>query len=527
MRLRSAVSYGWIIAVMVLLAGAAWLTQNPEAEIVERAEDWPVLGGLATAFRQAYLPPPPIPREESVEQQVELVTPPSVDSTYPRYVWVQPGTSLYEKPDLQSPILTTMTVISNLSVITQRDDWYWVWVPRQGARPLEAWVLLVNYRAPSQEVLNAADPVVPLPATPPDAARIGLARGLMQEDGAELECGRQPLLTDAPQDEVVRVCAQLIANLESVYQERYGLRPVSPPAEAILLFRRGADYRAFRDLEEVPFDSGLAHASPAWGYLAIYRGDRTNTDVLATLVHESTHLLNRRSLGPALPPWLNEGMADDLAESRIGPDGVITPDVLGADSRVEKGRTVRTGGLAAAVELQEAIQADDLPTLRELVIMDEARFYSTARVQLHYALSSFWVRYLASDFNPQLTRGFRGFLQDVAAGKRLDSDLLTSRLGADWDSLEKEFRVWVHLQFVRPPSETPEISHQVLFLPPLDPTIGVMLLLPDGDFLLEAFESGTAGLIGSGPMRRSHRDGHTGLAHWNLPQAVDNMDAHS
>ena len=306
---RNAASYAWLIMVLVVLAGAAWLTQNPEAEIIERAQDWPVLGGLATAFRQAYLPPPPVLQEEWPEREpdreIEVLTPPPVDSAAPRYVWVQPGTSLYEKPDLRSPIASTMTAISNLSIITQRDDWYWVWVPRQGARPLRAWVLLEDYKAPSREVLDAADPVLPLAATPPDAARIESARRLMQERSMELECGRQPLITDAPEDEIVRICEQLIANLESVYLERYGLQPVSPPAEAILLFRRGADYRTFRDLEEMPFDTGLAHASPAWGYLAIYRGDRTNDDVLATLVHESTHLLNRRSLGPALPPWLN------------------------------------------------------------------------------------------------------------------------------------------------------------------------------------------------------------------------------
>jgi hypothetical protein len=112
--------------------------------------------------------------------------------------------------------------------------------------------------------------------------------------------------------------------------------------------------------------------------------------------------------------------------------------------------------LAAAIEIQEAIRQDTLPTLVELAEMDESGFYRADRVGLHYGLSSFWIRYLASGFDPDLTRGFRLFLQDVAAGKVMTVDLLRAHAGAGWDDLESGFRAWVHLQFVRPPSETRE-----------------------------------------------------------------------
>lgn len=460
MRRRGWAAYWWVIAILLMLAGFAWLTQNPEAEFLERAQEWPVVGRLATSFRQAYLPPPPVPRETLPEAQpgVEVITLPPVNSSEPRYVWVQPGDALHTEPDVASPVVETMTSIRNLSVVLQRGDWYRVWVPRSGARPLQAWVLLMGYEPPSPEVLQQADPVLPLPASPPDASRIAVARQLMANGGEELECGCQPLFTDASEDDLIELCAPLTSSLEDLYQGRYGLQPVGPPAEAVLLFRRAVDYRKFRDLEKLPFDTGLAHASPARGYLAIYRGERTTGDVLATLVHESTHLLTRRSLGPALPPWLAEGMADDLAESQIDTRGVIIPDRLGGDAAHENGRIVRSGGQAAAIQLQEAIEADALPTLRELVAMEESQFYRSDRVQLSYALSSFWVRYLASDFDPGLTRGFRQYLQDIASGVPLDTELLRIRLGRDWDDLESGFRIWVHLQFIRPPNEDREAS---------------------------------------------------------------------
>jgi hypothetical protein len=455
---RGLVAYCWLVAILLLLAGFAWLTQNPTSVVLARAEDWPLVGAWATAFRRAYQPAAPSRSEPALagDPQIEQIAPPPVDSGKPRYVWVQPGTSLHTEPDLGSAVVETITSIRNLSLIVQRGDWYLVWLPRSDAGPRQAWVLLEDYRPPAQAVLNEPDPVLPLPATAPVASWIAQARQRMQDGGKTLGCGLQPLFTDVPEDPVAELCERVSRNLEAAYRQRYGLRPVSPPAEAILLYRRSEDYLAFRDLERLPADTGLAHASPANGYLALFRGERATSDVLASLVHELTHLLNRRALGPALPPWLSEGMADDLAESQIDDTGTIHLDRLGGSTLRDEDRVVRSGGLAAAMAIQDAIRQDTLPTLRELAAMDESGFYQADRVALHYGLSSFWIRYLASGFDPDLTRAFRLFLQDVAAGRVITVDLLRDRAGAGWDDLESGFRAWVHLQFVRPPSETRE-----------------------------------------------------------------------
>jgi len=90
--------------------------------------------------------------------------------------------------------------------------------------------------------------------------------------------------------------------------------------------------------------------------------------------------------------------------------------------------------------------------------MDRQQFHDADLVQLHYALSSFWVRYLSSGFDPGLQAGFRGFLQGVASGEPLTADRLLENLDTDWQGLESGFFAWMHLQFLTPPHEIREES---------------------------------------------------------------------
>ena len=445
------------------LAGLAWLTRNPDSKIVEKAQDWPVVGPLASRFRQAYLPPPAPPPaersglEEAAAEVVAIELDPEDVEALP-FVWVRAETELYEGPDKQSPVLWRESSIRNLSVLEQRGDWYRVRVPRPGDRTLQAWVILENYQEPTLEALRQPDPVLPLPSTPPHAERISAARQLMENRGRRADCGLYPLFAEVLDEAFAELCPRVTRSLEEAYRQRYGVEPVSPPAEVIFLFRHASVYKVFRDQEQVPFESNLAHASPAAGYVALYQGDRSTGEILGTLVHELTHLLNRRALGPALPAWLSEGIADDLADSRMSENGSLQPGRLGGESRIEGLRVTRKGAVAAAIDLQEALRADDLPPLETLVEMDRQQFHDPERVQLHYALSSFWVRYLLSGFDPELKMGFQSFLRDIGSGEPLTGELLLENLGSDWQGLESGFRTWMHLQFLTPPNEIPAAS---------------------------------------------------------------------
>ena len=352
-----------------------------------------------------------------------------------------------------SPVLWQVSSIRNLYLLDRRADWYRVRVPRPGRSPLRAWVLLEDYREPTPEILRQPDPVLPLRASRAQPERIEIARQGMIDGGRRLECGVYPLYTDIEDDTFAEPCARLTENLERLYRQRYGVEPVSPPVETILLFRQAIAYRRFRQREEVPYESNLAHASPAAGYVALFEGDQSRVAVLETLTHELTHLLNRRALGPALPPWLSEGVADDLAESRIGEDGSLESGRLGGEQRVEGSSITRRGAIAAVMDLQDALADGDLPALATLIELDRRQFHHPEQVQLNYAVSSFWVRYLLSGFDPELRSGFQGFLRRVAQGEPITPDLLLESLGRDWPRLEAGFRNWLRLQFLTPLNE--------------------------------------------------------------------------
>lgn len=452
------------LVLLAILGTIAWLTQHPEAEVVRQAQGWPVVGPLASWFRQAYLPSlkPRAPGVDTGEEQelattgeVEVVVlSPSPDDVGARpQVWVPPGTPLYAEPDTSSPLIETIRSLSNLAWLEQRGDWYRVRRPRPGQPSSRGWVWLENYQEPDADRLHQPDPVLPLPAVSPDAERVAAARALMTAGGVATRCGAYPLYTDVEEAGFPSLCDRLVSELENIYRARYGLEPVSPPAEAILAFRRQEDYATFRDHEGVEVESSLAHASPPRGYLALPTAAGDWTETLAVLVHELTHLLNRRALGPALPPWLGEGLAEDLAASRIDSDGTVHPDLLGGERKGSGDSVVWWGGLASIIQILDALDRDQLPTLQVLVRLDRGDFHRTARAQLHYALSAFWVRYLASGFEPVLTAGFRDFLRDVASGQPLTEELLLTHLNRDWGELESGFRLWLRLQFIPPANE--------------------------------------------------------------------------
>ena len=85
----------------------------------------------------------------------------------------------------------------------------------------------------------------------------------------------------------------------------------------------------------------------------------------------------------------------------------------------------------------------DLPTLEALVRFDRAAFQAEERLETHYSLSAFWVRYLLGPGSPGGERGFRSFLAAVAAGEPLEEDLLLGSLGSTWPELETGFRRWL------------------------------------------------------------------------------------
>lgn len=399
------------------------------------------------------------------------------------------GTALRERPDPRSPALETLDAPAELPVLERRGPW-----ARVAREALRGWVLVPGAR----DGEDAGDGPVPALAgggPDPELLEHALARlsgeGGGEEGGARGAAGparsRSPrslgpytLYTDVEDEDLLGFLGRLAGDLHRVYQERYGLDPAPQPGDgppdAVVLFARPENYRAFAEADAAL--AGLeAGGFAGFGLAALAAGGRSRMETAALLVHELAHLANARTLGPRTPPWLEEGLANDLSFSRIDPSGRLDPARLGGTSSVrarwpgaaggtvgERGGVEVTvtsaGGRAALERLSEALDRGELVPLEELVRLSWHRLVEPDQRRLVYAQSAFFVRYLldgapsgrAPERPPETSPGdpegepataFRAYLRDLAAGRAADPEALPEALGTDWATLDRDLRRWL------------------------------------------------------------------------------------
>lgn len=383
-------------------------------------------------------------------------------------VTVPAGSPLRERPHPRSPALTTVDADSELPLVERDGGWARV---RYGAR--KGWVLLeasagggaARARGPGR-----ADPVLLAKAV----ARLGgSGEPGARADGTPRSLGPWALHTDLDperDEDLLRVLGRIAAQVPAVYRERYGADAAERAdgaggvgSEAVVLFAREADYRAFA--EGGAALSGLEEGGFAgFGVAALYAEGRSRAELAALLVHELTHLENARRLGPDTPPWLEEGLANDLGYARIGPGGVLDPTGLGGGEEI-RGRsrsgdpvrrdgtvveiTVATDGARAALDrLTAALRQRELLPLDELTSLGWSTITDPAVRDLAYAESAFFVRFLLdprSGRRGARTEGFRRYLAAIAAGGPADAEALRAALGEEWSSLESAYHRWLVL----------------------------------------------------------------------------------
>ncbi len=440
---RPYVVYLVVLSMLALLAGTAWLTRNPDAEILRRAEDWPCLGPLASRFRQAYRQPesrPGLVDRETVEARIrERDAPGSMPHprVYQQRVWALSGMELKAAPSVDAATVYKFEQLARAGKIERRGDWYHVdYHGRVG------WVLLEGYDEDAEIPYGEVpDPPRPVPARVPDQERLANARKYLGDKERIAKLGPYDLYTDSP-DELISHLGAVVEGLEAIYAERYGRQPIGSAAEAVVLLHSDIAYRLVRrHTERIAGLNSAGHNSE--GVAVLYFGGRSRSDVAATVIHELAHFLNRRAIGPQLPPWLDEGIADDLALSRIDQDGRIHPRELGGDRHQRDGKIRVEGGLASLWRLRDRAREGALPAVPDLMSSDWDRFVNTPKIQLHYAAAAFWIRYLIEGEDGRHAAGFRVFLSAVAAGEPPTVDTLQAELGEPWSVLNAGFRAWI------------------------------------------------------------------------------------
>lgn len=243
-----------------------------------------------------------------------------------------------------------------------------------------------------------------------------------------------------------------------LYSERYGLKAVSPIRGDVRLSPI-SDRPGFFTIGQTPVEihqnPGLDEKDlPGDGYfeppalVVIHAGRKSRRELAATLVHELTHLLSWHLLGGwqqgpqgKLAPWLDEGLADDLAFSMADREGNLSAEPLGpANLRYSR----RLGQLLA--EIERRIETGTAPSLEQLADMDQETFLSGDR-DINYTLAALWVRYLLS--HKDLAIRFQAFLASLSEGTPADSRNLGAQLDRGWPQLDRGFRAWLRKQRLR------------------------------------------------------------------------------
>ena len=411
--LRELSIWGSLALVLGVVGLVAWATHHPHHELVRRAEAWPAVGPWVERFRVAYsgVGQAPPAEEEVGERGAEVEAVGVPDGVPPAAA----GGPEADGPPLPGP-------------------------PRAAAPGVGA--------GAGPPLGSAARPVLPLPGRPPESEHLEAAKALLGVERPAGRLGPYDLYTDAAHRGAWAHLDRLAAEVEGVYRRRYGRPPLGESREAVVLFAEESDYRRFQAREERL--GGLPAGGHAGaGMVSLYLGGRRREEVAATLVHELGHLLNRRAVGPALPPWLDEGIADDLASSRVGPAGDLRPAELGGAVVVSGERVDYHGALASLRQLDAAFAAGAQPRIERLVALDWESFVRSEDRPLHYAMAGFFVRYLIEGEGGALAPAFRRFLAGVAAGGDVAGEALRRETGRSWSVLERGLREWVHAEVGR------------------------------------------------------------------------------
>ena len=448
-RLRRAVLLLVPVVLVAALGGFAWLTWHPRSPLLARAERWSVIGPLARALRQRYGaagaqasgPPPPemletasaeTPAPEPRSRTAPVRVPPDAVVDARPLRWVEPGAILRRAPHEGAAVVATIDALADLPIETERDGWQLLrW------RGVRGWL-----RAPAEDARpplgSAPEPLLPLPEEAPDPQRLARLAAALGPDRTTLPLGPYELVTDVRDRGLLILLQAAAAQLEPVYRRRYGVDPLPGARAVVVLFDAPAAYRQ-GTADDLAGEAGGVGGHTFRGVVALYRGGRQIEDVRATLVHELVHLLNRRSLGPALPPWLDEGLAEDLGESAYDAEGKLLPGTLARLTAPLAGGYRLYGGVVGLQALLAAAPAR-VSTASELVRLDRAGFLDPAGRLERYAEAGLWVSYLLQGARAP---AFRAWLAAVAAGRPTSPESLEAQLGVSSSELEAPFREWL------------------------------------------------------------------------------------
>jgi hypothetical protein len=391
---------------------------------------------------------------------VRASTPPQEPATYGRpatfldrteqsaVVHVDAGSRLWSRPDASATSVIRVDAAIDLPVLDRRPGWVKVrYAGRVGWLP---------------ELDSAVQPAQFAPLLRADPARLARARQLIGSTRAPRRCGFLSMYTDVEDPAMLNRLSEVVAALPTAYASRFGLHPNGAAVEAVVLFRRRGDFVAFSRSETELARLQVAGFSRD-GLAVVYAGDHTREQVAHDLVHEVTHLLNRRVFGSALPPWLEEGMANDLGYSRIDSHGDLILDTLSGnrqesevgrykpggwltvDKHVEEG-----GAIAALGRLRQSAEEGRMDSVATLTHLPWLEFIAEEGRQKRYDEATFLIRYLLDPRRPELRQAFLQALHQLADDTAVDTRPLDPSSWPLGSTLDAGYRSWLRSSAAMP-----------------------------------------------------------------------------
>jgi hypothetical protein len=361
---------------------------------------------------------------------------------------LEAGIRVRRSPHAGAPAIAVVDVRTAVEIVARLEEWLQV---RYGS--LKGWV-----RVDRQG--RAVQDTVPFRTVPDRRALEGAIRRLHAPPQPG-RLGPFDLFTDTTDQKLLEFLALVVTRLPEAFRARYGLDPGEEAQEAIVIFSREADYRAYA--RELSAAGGYAQGHTSQGLAVVFVEAQTPAEVAAILVHELTHLLNRRVLKTAPHPWLEEGMGNDLAYCAItkrsgrlqlgtlGGQSVIVelPIYLaGGASRVDR-QVYLKGPMAALSLLQRRHRSNELLPLAQLMNMGWNEFIDPENLRERYDQSAFLVRYLLGSDDSRLAPGLRAHLSALAVGARAGPVELLGHLRCDLADVERGFARWLDQKSVQ------------------------------------------------------------------------------
>jgi len=268
-----------------------------------------------------------------------------------------------------------------------------------------------------------------------DDERLLGAHSLLRGDVEPRPLGPFILYTDVVDNELLDWLSAVAWDVLRAYRERFDLDPASQTREVVVLYAEEADYRVF---EAADSRIAMAHSRGYTneGLSVLFSGSHSRQSLVSILIHEITHLLNRRVFRATTPPWLEEGMAEDLAFCQVTEEGLIRLGTLAGEMTEEfENWFSLSGPIAHLAALFASWSSPPPPDLETLVSMNWADFINPDVRELHYTQSAMLLRFLSDGGNKRLKTGYRRYLEAVAEAELASSPLLWESLGASPDQV--------------------------------------------------------------------------------------------